>query len=74
MNIHRTAYWRERREETSFSNLTYGQWGGSSYMADFELGSPNEKRDSKQTIKVLSSEVRLVDHIPGFCTLTRMSE
>lgn len=36
-------------------------------MPDIRLGSPNEKCDSEKTVKVLSSEVRLVIHIPELC-------
>lgn len=43
-------------------------------MANVVLGSPNEKRDSNQTVKVFSSEVRLADHMVKFCPLTRTSE
>lgn len=43
-------------------------------IADINLGSPNEKRDSGEAIKVLSGEVRFPEYISEFYTLTQTSE
>lgn len=42
-------------------------------MADIMLGSPNEKRDCNQTVKVLPGEVKPVDRTLDCCNLTQTS-